>query len=636
MDPSLLKIARRLSQGYQLLFSTALSSAEEATKATTARYASDAEVEYYGDIVNSGMDDHEADTVAKALENFSHSPSVLVVGCGAGREAFGLEKMGCKVTGIDPVKKMIDVAKEEKQKQKSKCEFLVTDLFDLKTKKFDVIYISAAINGHIYGRRERLRFYRRIYNFCHENSLLITLPIISELKPNSLMYYASLVLRFRHLADGNWQPGDTATSFLGRHNDSKKILYYHYYPTLRDFTKEMDDSGFTSWKSNEFIFTPKKQLAFSPSVVHVAKYFPPDNHGGMESFLSDITRGLSDKYAVKCVVTSSYNKTQQESIDNISVLRCASVGRFSSSPISTTYLKALSEIKSDLLHLHVPNPLAALTGTASDIPLVISYHCDVLSYPFLFNFYRPLLIRQLKKARVIVVSSPQLQDSSPILKPFRKKCRVIPFGIDPKDFKIYQNTQNSLRDLKNIYGKKLFLFVGRLVAYKGLTYLIEAMRNVDATLAIVGDGPEMPKLLAQTKESYLQEKVHFFGSVPRANLGAFYKEADAVVLPSIDRREAFGICLVEALSFGKPLVTTSIDTGVNFVNKDQVTGLIAKTKDSADLASKMNSLLNSEKLSKFSQNAKLHFETYFTKAKMISAFDELYQEILQHELSQDF
>lgn len=636
MDSPLLKITRRLSQGYQLFFSPALSSAKNSAQATIERYASAAEIDYYGDIVNDGLEEHENLAISEILKLFSMPPKVLVVGCGTGRESFALEKLGCKVTGIDPVKKMIDVALAEKQKQKSKCEFVVTDPFDFKTNKFDIVYISSAINGHIYGRRERLRFYRRLYNFCHENSRLVTFPIISELKPNSRMYWASLALRLRHLTDGNWQPGDTARSFLGNHSDSKKILYYHFYPTPKDFTDEMYDSGFAPSGTSNFLFSPKKKSAFFPSIVHVAKYFPPDNHGGMESFLSDIAHGLSENYQTKCVVTSSQNKTHQEFVGNVEVLRCASVGNFSSSPISATYLKALSEINSDLVHLHIPNPLAALTGTSSDIPLVVSYHCDILSYPLLFNLYKPLLTKQLEKAKAIIVSSQELRDTSPTLQPFREKCRVIPFGIDPKDLKIHQNVQNSLRELKNIFGKKMYLFVGRLVPYKGINYLVEAMKDVDALLAIIGDGPEMPRLVNQVKESYLQEKIHFFGSVPRSDLGAYYKEADAVVLPSIDRREAFGICLVEALAFGKPLITTNIGTGVNFVNQNQVTGLIAQAKDANDLARKMSDLLKDDRLLEFSQNARSRFETHFTKEKMVYAYNELYQEILQHNLPQIF
>lgn len=632
MDSPFLKISRRLSQGFQLFFSPALSSAEQSAKATVERYTSDAEVDYYEDVVDDGFEEHETLVVEESLKNFSCSPKVLVVGCGTGRESLALEKLGCHVTGIDPVKKMIDVAK----KQKTKCEFFVADPFSFKIDKFDIVYISAAINGHIYGRRERVRFYRRLHNFCHGNSLLITLPIICELKPKDRMYWASLALRCRHIADGNWQPGDSAKSFLGAHNKSQKIHYYHYYPTHKDFTDEMHDSGFSSWNEKEFIFSPKKKMAFSPTVVHVAKYFPPDNHGGMESFLSDITHGLADNYKMKCVVTSPQKKTRQELLGKVDILRCASVGKISSSPISVSYLKALAEINSDLIHLHVPNPLAALTGTAADIPLIVSYHCDVLSYPLLFNFYKPMLSIQLEKAKAIVVSSPELRDSSQVLKPYQEKCRVIPFGIDPKEFKIHQSIQNSLRELKNFSGKRMFLFVGRLVAYKGLNYLMDAMRDVDAILMVVGDGPEMSKLEDQVKESHLQEKIHFAGNVARPNLGAYYKEADAVVLPSIDRREAFGICLAEALAFGKPLITTNLGTGVNFVNRDQFTGYTAKAKDSRDLALKMRDLLNTNKLSEFSQNARSHFEMHFTKERMVLSFNELYQEILQHKLPHYF
>lgn len=628
MDSSLLRVKRRLNQGLQLLFSPRLTSSQAANDALEKRYGSAKELEFYKSVAHSGFDDFEEKAINAALENFSAPPTVLVIGCGTGREAFAFEQLGCQVTGIDPVSSMIEFAKS----QKSNCHFKVGNPFSIPSCHFDLVYISAALNGHIFGKRERLRFYRRLRNFCHDKTLLISIPEIHKMNRRSHFYFASLVMRIRHFADGNWQPGDTARSFLGNHNDDGEVLYYHYYPDYPSFASEMASSGFRDFKEKYIFHADQK---FKPQITHVGKYFPPDNHGGMESSLYDLSVGATHAgFAVKAIVNAKSALSSRETIDGVDVIRCARQGKFSSSPISASYLKALTAIDTDLIHLHTPNPMAAMTGLASETPLVVSYHCDVLSYPLLFQIYKPLLEQQLKHARAIVVSSPHLIESSEILKPFREKCAVIPFGIDPRELKVRQNIQTALRELKNVFGKPLLLFVGRLVSYKGLEYLVRAMKDIDALLAIVGDGPELAPLKAQTRKLHLDEKIHFFGNVSRSDLGSYYKECDAFVLPSIDAREAFGICLIEALAFGKPLITTQVGTGVNFVNQDGITGFSVPPKNAKTLSEKINQLLQDATLyEKLATNARSRFQTHFTRDQMISSLGALYIKILGHQLA---
>ncbi len=628
MDFTLLKIARRAQQGLQVLFSPNLTSPEKSQKATQDRYASQKEIAYYKKIAHCGFEDFEEEVVLSAFKDLPSHPSVLVIGCGTGREAFAFEKLGCQVTGLDLAGEMINFAKS----QNSNCHFLKTDVFSIPACHFDLVYVSSAINGHFLGRHERLRFYRRLHNFCHADSLLISIPDIRKLNPRHHQYWASQVLRLRHLADGNWEPGDTARSFLGNHNDDAQMIYYHYYPSHAAFSGEMQNSGFQSWQSQNFIFSPS--LTLTPQITHVGKYFPPENHGGMESSLYDISKGLvKNGVKVTCLVNSSRRISKREIVEGIEVIRCGEQTKLSSASLSTSFLKELAAIDADLIHLHAPNPLAALTGITNVVPLIVSYHCDVLSYPLLFKLYQPLLELQLAQAKAIVVSSPQLIENSPILKKFKEKCQVIPFGIDPKELKVHQPIQNSLRELKNIYGKPLLLFVGRLVNYKGIEYLIRAMKDIDALLAIVGEGPEAPTLKKICHDLHLEEKVHFFGAVPRQNLGAYYKESEAFILPSVDAREAFGICLIEAMSFGKPLVTTAINSGVNFVNQNNLTGFSVPPKDSKALAEKINLLLNDNELCvQFGNHAKKRFEELFTLEQMSSAYLELYQRALGYRL----
>jgi glycosyltransferase involved in cell wall biosynthesis len=108
------------------------------------------------------------------------------------------------------------------------------------------------------------------------------------------------------------------------------------------------------------------------------------------------------------------------------------------------------------------------------------------------------------------------------------------------------------------------------------------------------------------------------------------KNCDIFCLPSVSRNEAFGLVLVEALYFGKPLVTTNVEgSGMNYVNKHNETGLVVPPKNSKALAEAINTILSNEKLyEKFSKNALERFKE-FEIDSVADRILNLYQEVLK-------
>src|SRR5437764_531691 len=127
----------------------------------------------------------------------------------------------------------------------------------------------------------------------------------------------------------------------------------------------------------------------------------------------------------------------------------------------------------------------------------------------------------------------------------------------------------------------LLLFVGRLVYYKGVHILIEAASRWPGSIAIVGEGPLEAELRADVARRGLQERVVFAGRVSDDDLPAYYQACDAFVLPSIARTEAFGVVQIEAMAAGRPVISTNLPTGVPWVNRDGVSGLVV-APDNAD------------------------------------------------------
>ncbi|MDZ4662295.1 MAG: glycosyltransferase [Pseudomonadota bacterium] len=364
-------------------------------------------------------------------------------------------------------------------------------------------------------------------------------------------------------------------------------------------------------------------------LIQVGKYFPPHS-GGMESVLYDLTTGIDKReFNVKCLVTGTTPHNEIHFVNGVPVYKMSRPFEIASTPISFSFMKRAKSLDADLLHVHLPNPLATLALRKTKVPYVITYHCDVLSYPWLNRLYLPLLREQLAQARAIITSSFELVDNSPVLRDFKNKCRVIPFGINKKSFALTPSLQQMFDQLKNNFNTKTVVYVGRLVEYKGLAYLIRAMKRVDAVLLLVGDGPEQKALQTLAHSLGLTNKVHFFRNFPRHDLGVFYHLADVVVLPSIDEREAFGMCLIEGLACGCPLVTTDIPSGVKSVNVQNVTGLTVPPKDHVSLAMALNTILGNDSLrARMSANAEIRFHDLFRLERMVESHQELYREVL--------
>ncbi|MGH7863218.1 MAG: glycosyltransferase, partial [Candidatus Dormibacteraceae bacterium] len=102
------------------------------------------------------------------------------------------------------------------------------------------------------------------------------------------------------------------------------------------------------------------------------------------------------------------------------------------------------------------------------------------------------------------------------------------------------------------------LCVGRLVRQKGITYLLEALKQCETstTLRVVGDGPEGPSLKRQAGAAGLDQRVEFVGWASRSELPAHYQWADVFVLPSFE--EGMPNVILEAMASGLPIIATDV------------------------------------------------------------------------------
>ncbi|MFH2058584.1 MAG: glycosyltransferase [Pseudomonadota bacterium] len=196
-----------------------------------------------------------------------------------------------------------------------------------------------------------------------------------------------------------------------------------------------------------------------------------------------------------------------------------------------------------------------------------------------------------------------------------------------------QNAKNEdqgriIAEVEAQYGTNFFLFVGVLRDYKGLEYLIRAMEGVKEKLVIIGKGKNKAKL--ETLASSLGLKNVFFpGYLGDQYLQAFFKLSRAFVLPSIERSEAFGVSLLEASLFSKPMISTELFTGTSFVNKHLETGLVVPPKDISALRKALMKLSSDDQLCKiYGENAQKRYERNFVPEITGKQYLELYDELL--------
>lgn len=364
------------------------------------------------------------------------------------------------------------------------------------------------------------------------------------------------------------------------------------------------------------------------NVLHLGKFYPP-YRGGIESHLHALCRELIKSITVNVIVANETRRLRESEIEGVRVRRLPRLFNLWATPICPTMVREISRNDADIVHLHLPNPLAALAYLASGHKgrLVIAWHSDIVRQKTIAKMLRPLDDAILSRASALIASSPNNIDSSPILSRNRDRCRIIPYGIDADAFR--PRDAETAEKIRKRYGPRIVLAVGRLVYYKGFEYLIRAMARVRGHLLLVGEGPLLQKLEREAFDAGVMDRITFLGRVSQEEVIGYYHAADVFVLPSIARSEAFGIAQLEAMACGKPVVNTRLDSGVPFVSLDGVTGLTVAPADSDGLAAAINLLLDDPRLrGKYGAAAARRARDEFSVEVMVDRTLELYRDVM--------
>jgi rhamnosyl/mannosyltransferase len=370
----------------------------------------------------------------------------------------------------------------------------------------------------------------------------------------------------------------------------------------------------------------------------------------MEYFLADllpalVRRGVATAALVHDAGRHGHRDREQTASEPLPfpIYRAPCYGRLLYAPLSpqfpTLLRRAIGEFRPDALHLHLPNTSAfwvmALPG-ARKLPWVLQWQADVgpsnidRRLSLAYRAYAPLERRLLARSSAIIASSPAYLASSQVLAPSVDKCRVIPLGIEPNRFPKPSREQIAVAD--SLWGgyRTRVLSVGRLTFYKGHDVLIRAMVHLpQAAALIVGEGEQRRSLQRLIASLGLDDRVRLLGWRPEAELHALFATCGVFCLPSVERSEAFGLVLLEAMRFAKPVVASDIPgSGVGWVVKDDETGMLVPPGDAEALATALRQVGEAAALrERLGQAGRERFQRVFHIQRVADEIALLYREL---------
>lgn len=341
-------------------------------------------------------------------------------------------------------------------------------------------------------------------------------------------------------------------------------------------------------------------------------------------FVLDLCKAMNEFFDVTVLAPACPNAKEQEVLEGVNVIRyhyfpihrwetlCypgAIIPRIKEKKIRGILVpflfiglwkKLLFELpKYDFVHANWIIPQGIIQSMFLKPYIVTGHGGDVMELNV--GIFKALKRRCLNKAKYVTVVSEKAKKTLNLIYG-TEHVKVQSMGCDIDKF----NPQKRIENYFNQKDKKVILFVGRFVEIKGITYLIDAMKKIDALLVIVGKGPDEEKIKKQAEEC--KEKVLFMGPQDHSVLPIIYASSDIFIIPSITLSggvtEGAPTVITEAMASGLPVIGTNTG-GIPELISDGENGMIIKEKNSEDIVEKVNFLMNNpEILQKMALNAR--------------------------------
>lgn len=369
------------------------------------------------------------------------------------------------------------------------------------------------------------------------------------------------------------------------------------------------------------------------TILHVSKYYHPCL-GGIETLAKSMAEGLTAfRNIVVCYSTEDEDSVDQ--VDGVTVYRVKVNFSLMSQDVALGYYqtlkKLMAEYEPQYVHVHCPNPYIyplVLKAIHPETKLIVHWHSDILSKGIIYRLIKPFENVILKRANLIITTSPNyIHPSSPVYR-YKEKISVAQSGIVVDNFDLKENDKVRIAEIKRQYGNKPIVFLfGRHIPYKGIDWLmkIEKLVKSDCQFIIAGSGPLTKQLMQDNTSS----RITFTGKLSTDDLRCYIHAADVFAFTSNTKAEALGLALAEAMYCRcTPIVFHLEGSGVNWVSIKDQTGLEIPLGDLQAYAKAIDLLLTDRSLrDKLAEAAHQRVIDMFTEQKSISIIKGIYERL---------
>ena len=329
--------------------------------------------------------------------------------------------------------------------------------------------------------------------------------------------------------------------------------------------------------------------------MRICHFLSSDTFAGIEQYVDEISNEQSHNHQVIIVTNKSILKKFN---NNVSKTHFSSLGR--NSPLGLLRLFFLiKEISPDIIHTHATKPTYMINKIKSffNVKHVATIHGVKKN------------LDEFNKADFITVGNEAYLDK---LKN-KNKLVISNWALDPISY------DSGSR-------KEYFLAIGRLVKEKGFDILINAWKDIDEKLIILGSGRLKKNLLKQIKDTSQENKIFIEESVSKNQIDEFYSRARMLIISS--RREGGPRVALEALLRGIKVISTKVGHMPDIMdeeylcNPDSLEDLGELIKNSIDQISTIDQSASFEKV-----------RTDFTFAKANNSMLTVYSNLLDSDIS---
>lgn len=354
------------------------------------------------------------------------------------------------------------------------------------------------------------------------------------------------------------------------------------------------------------------------NILFTTTYYAP-YVSGLTILAKRLAEAFAKNHSVR-VLTTQHEKTlkAQERIVNVLIIRVPYLFQINKGFFMPSYIQEVwkSVAKTDVIVINMPQfegVIPAIIGKILRRKVISIYNCEVMLpkgfvHRLIEFFLHTSHVVTLLFASEIVTYTKDYGDHTLLLPFFKKKLRYIYPPVP-----IPSINKRAKADLRKLIPKRKY-YIGvaaRIASEKGIEYLFEAIpilrKNLNGSFAILIAGPKKPV----GEDAYLQklqpllaryeDEIVFLGTISQEDMGAFYSFLDVLVLPSVNKTEAFGMVQVEAMLCGVPVVASNLP-GVRVPIQKTGMGELTRIKDSDDLGEKIIKIIGQKKKFKDRKN----------------------------------